>query len=229
MRPSAKTLLNFPKRLLIPLAVVLFVIVLSLAFYFRQLLSQVVLVPILYLAWLGGLIALVAIMALPNKVRIHETENIPEDPQPTTVGRIRAWVVPLGYNRWKSHMLGSFPLDLRKLVFGILAYRLHLSPEEVSRKVLDGSLALPHDVRAALQMDPVPSEQTYYPDGLLPSGSNNDIEASAPGCLSALVMWFRELFRGQKRMPVNRTATDEQIVHMVEYLEHLMEVENGNR
>lgn len=152
-----------------------FLLTALLALFFRDAVRELVVIPLLYLAWLAGLVfrsvhqgiiwgLLVAIVTILLFARLRSLssrtgEQRGELQRPGMRGRVNFWARQL-----EIRANDTFPDEIalqefKKLIVSVLSYRLNLSPQEVEDRLRRGEVAAPPEIRAYFQ----PPQSTFRP------------------------------------------------------------------
>jgi hypothetical protein len=205
---------------------VVFLIVLGLAYLYRQQIIAIVLVPILYVLWVVNLAlrifgqqciwTLALIIALILSVIYSRRNEKPIKSLDRTVygrgpavGRIRFWRRRVRVNSNAIYAVSYRRPAMRHLIIQALAYRGNSNHQEIEKKLRSGEMSVPEDVSNILGLDDRPVE------------ARNSIN---PGEFIKLRLdWLLGRFITPKYTP------DPQIEKIAEYLEELTEVDNDAR
>jgi hypothetical protein len=147
-------------------AIGVFALALVAALFFQDTVREVVVLPILYLIWLGGLLLrsfdqgclwsaglLVALVLALNAARKPSTfRDVPPQTQSrsTPVGRIHQWRNQVSAGRASDVAHDSFRTDLRRLLADVWAHQYHQPLDDVRRQLRLDQLPLPDVVRSML-------------------------------------------------------------------------------
>ena len=210
------------------IAFVVFIAVLGLAVLYQDQLKDAVLVPMLYLLWVGDLVfksfdqrciwllALVIALALSLSFSRRTKEPVEDHRKSTsnhylTGGRIRFWRGQIRVGSSAVYASGYRRSELRRLVIKTLAYREGVSNEEIKEQLHSGGLNVPPEVSYILGLD-----------------DTQDSSDQPVDLMKRIEGWFGQI---KLRFGVSEFSPDPRIEKIAEYLEKLMEVDNdvGNR
>ncbi len=225
------------KRLVLAAAVLL-VILLVLLFYARDVIREVVVLPVSYLFWAGGIllrttpqfffwIALLLILALAafRSLSGKRKETAPTPPELFEMeatrdagGRVMFWAIKVNLMRQTNgaYYLNTFHNTLGKLLLEVLAHRYRLTSLQVEERLRDGTLNVPPEVRE------------YALTGM------GRFEPDQIGFLAYLWRRVREfvnmLTAGMKSSAPETLLgrDDSQVARILEYIEEELEVRNDN-
>jgi len=148
----------------LPLAIILLLAAL-LAPFLRDFIREVIVIPLLYLFWLGlllaesipqagfwgcfvGLALLIAGRSLLRSPRLAPRRRGTKTASP---GRIETWVKLLQQARQEPYYRWRLAQRFRELTLDTLAHAEHLSRKQVRQRLAEGQLGLPPEIRAYLQ------------------------------------------------------------------------------
>jgi len=151
------------KRRLLPLALILIVaglLTVVLQEYTRQLI-----VPFLFLAWIGRLlvetvpqvmiwglfIAIALLVAARSLLNRRATSPPVRRLQPPVEGRIERWATLIEQSRHETYYRWQLAQPLRALIIGVLAHRQRSTPRQIKQQLAANSIELPPDIEAYLQ------------------------------------------------------------------------------
>jgi hypothetical protein len=154
------------RRRLIFVGLGLLVLLTALAFSLRDVVREVIVIPLSYLFWVIGIfidstpqiffwlaLLLISLLAAgrairPNKkaveVRFRTDSMVPAN----AVGRVGYWVSRVNTLRLGSFYKQNFNQSLNRLLLDMLSYRHHLTTRQVEQAIRNGSLYLPQDIAA---------------------------------------------------------------------------------
>lgn len=211
------------------LVFIVFVIVLSFAIIYRDQLKEAVLIPLLYLLWVGDLalksfdqqciwlLALFSALFLSlaysrraAKKSFGSTSHATRS-RPLSAGRIHFWKTQVRVSSSKVYARTYRRSELRRLVIKTLAYRENHEDEQIKEQIRSRQLRVPAEVSYVLGVDDQPVE---------PDQSTRFIQR-----IQQRFNWIIERFNAPTFTP------DPRLEKVAEYLESLMEVDNdtGNR
>jgi hypothetical protein len=208
------------------LAFVVFIAVLGLAYFYREQITEIVLVPILYVLWIIDialqmfgqrciwLLALVIALAL-SLVFSRRNEKPVKDLDRTVytrgpaVGRIHFWRRRVRVNSGAIYAISYRRSEMRQLVIRALAYRENSRIRDIEDQLRSGQLSVPAEVSHLLGLDDQP-EESHKSLGLI-------------DFIKLRFEWITE------RFVTPRYSPDPKIEKVAEYLENLMEVDNDTR
>ncbi len=193
-----------PRRLII-FGVTLAVLTFALFFWMREIVHEVVVLPLSYLFFLGGIVvdttpqvffwfAMVSIAIYiayrslnkrqkPGELVLH---RIPVDDQPKeSAGRLSFWATKVNILRQHrgSYFLGGFHLTFGRLVIDLISHRYHLTPGQVEERVRDGSLDLPDEVKEYLMYSLSRQQISVKPFSAVMGGIHNcDYQVASLAC-----------------------------------------------
>lgn len=217
-----------PRNILIQLifTLLVFLATLILALVFRETLRETLLVPLLYLVWVGNLAfksldqsciwvaALMVALAIGMGYRRRAKTPL-ESPQtilrrPPPAGRIQFWQSQLGVRRGLTSDQRLTAWEARRLFINLLAYREHTNAEQIKKQLSRGELTLPAEIRAHLALED--------------NGSRPEQPIPPLERLRQMVIEYLNLpDRGAASRP------DPKWEKVADYLESLMEVEHDIR
>jgi hypothetical protein len=164
------------RRALIAATLATVLVTLGGVLYARDFIYEGVVVPILYVIWLGNLVInsadqaflwLLAVFILlilllrglnlrPGKLpRMAEMQ-----PQTVEKGRVAFWAVKMILGSRGEYSRRYFYLELKKLVLATLGHRENMSPREVEESLRAGTMRIPDDMQRFVQSW---SEEGYTP------------------------------------------------------------------
>lgn len=160
-----------PQRLVL-FGVLLAILTFTLFFWMREVVHEVVVLPLSYLIYLGGIVvdttpqvffwfAMVSIAIYIAYRSLNKRQKpgdlalrrMPVDDQPKEIsGRLSFWATKVNILRQHrgSYFLGGFHLTFGRMVMDLISHRYHLTPAQVEDRVRDGSLELPDEVKEYL-------------------------------------------------------------------------------
>lgn len=162
---------NVPRnRRFIIIAVVFILISIIMLFWAREIIREVVVLPLSYLLYLAGIIIdytpqiffwivllliglRISYLSISRKKVKDETEMAryrrPINDSPITSGRVLFWLnkVNLYRSGRGAYYTSTFHQALSHTLFQLLAYRYRMTVPQVGEGVKDGTLALPQDIR----------------------------------------------------------------------------------
>ncbi len=162
---------NVPRnRRFVIFAVVFILISIIMLFWARDVIREVVVLPLSYLFYLAGIIIdytpqiffwivllliglRIAYLSISRKKTKDEAElalyRRPIGDSPVTSGRVWFWLnkVHLYRSGRGAYYSNTFHQALSQTLFQLLAYRYHTTVPQVTESVKDGTLALPQDIR----------------------------------------------------------------------------------
>lgn len=157
---------RFKERIPLILTLLVFLAALILAVTFRSKLQETVLIPILYLVWIGNLAIRsldqnciwVAALLLAIAIGLSSTRRAkkPVEILPAAVrrtpatGRIQFWRHQIGGRRGVTAPQHLRSWEARRLFYQLMAYREHTSVEEIKKRFAQPDPALPAEVRLLL-------------------------------------------------------------------------------
>jgi hypothetical protein len=164
----------------VALALFLFFFTLVL-FAFRDFVREGVVVPILYVFWLGGLIAnsisqiyyvlglfaLGVILAVASLRYFFVGFQLPAERLPVVEepSRYQFWFRRCRHIASSSFFLSNLGMELRRLVLMVLAYQEHRDMWELEREIIENEFEVPPDVQALIsqrQLGDTPKEQRAW-------------------------------------------------------------------
>jgi hypothetical protein len=206
--------------------IVVFFAALGLAYFYRQQVIQIALVPILYLAWVIDLALQIfgqrciwitaLIITLVLSLRVFQRREKPIKGLDHTVyergpavGRIQFWRQRVRVNSNAIYAVSYRRPAMRQLIIQALAYRENSNTQEIEKKLRSGEMNLPAEVSSILGLDnqPVKSRSSI---GLIEF-------------IKLRLDWIKGRFIKPKYIP------DPQIEKVADYLENLMEVDDDAR
>jgi hypothetical protein len=207
----------------IALFLVIFLMVLGVAALYREELKESLLVPLLYILWIGELtfksfdqqciwllaltIALVLSVSFSRQSRKPvEKSRLKRRRSSLAAGRIRFWRGQLRVGSSSVYAHSYRRLAIRQLVLRALAYRMGLDEEEIKAQIHSGRLQVPSEVGYVLGMDTTQDQ----PVGFL---------KRLQGRFEAITEWFG----------TSTFSPDPRLEKVADYLENLLEVENDVR
>ena len=219
---------QFLPRLQLILVLSVFILTLSLAITYKDQLQDAVVIPLLYLLWVGDLvfksfdqqciwllslfIALVISLSFARREK-NLVENPPtvQERHSLVAGRTHFWRTQVRLSASKVYARGYRRSELRRLVTKALSYHENCDEEQIKAQIRSGQLVVPSEVRSILGVDDHQDE---------PNPSLSFIEN-----IRQRFAWLIERFAEPRFIP------DPRIEKIVEYLESIMEVDNdtGNR
>lgn len=156
----------FKERIPLILTLVVFLAALVLAVIFRSKLQETVLIPILYLVWIGNLAIRsldqnciwVAALLLAIAIGLSSTrrakkpvEALPAAARRTlATGRIHFWRNQIGARRGVTAPQRLRSWEARRLFYQLMAYREHTSVEEIKKRFNQPDSTLPDEIRLLL-------------------------------------------------------------------------------
>jgi hypothetical protein len=211
-------------QFLVPLLI--FIAVAGLLYIFRELITEIILMPILYVLWvvdlalqifgqqciwfLALIIALILSFAFSRrrgKSDLYLRQTV-YDPGPA-IGRIQFWRRRVRVNSGAIHAVSYRNPGVWELVARALAYHENSDVKEIEEQLRSGQLQVPVEVGQILGLD----IQSIEPRPKV-------------GFINSIKLWFRrmvEYFTPQKFVP------DPKIEKVAEYLEGLVEVDNDDK
>ena len=201
---------------------IVFIAIVVFAIIYREPLIEVVLVPILYILWLGNLIfksfdqRCIWLLALVITLLVSLSLSRSKQKQPKAnlklpqrrdlaVGRIRFWQGQIRVGSSSVYARTYRRSELRQLTFKVLAYQDNCSIEEVRTRLRSGQLQVPAEVRYVLGLE-IPDDD--------PTHAQNRIER-----IQQTFERFLERFFTSEFIP------DPRLVKVAEYLESKMEID----
>jgi hypothetical protein len=159
------------------LAGLVFVTFLVLAIVFQETLKEVVLVPLLYLLWLGNFIlksfdqrciwllaliitVLTSLSISRPKQKTQKTNLASPKRRDLSAGRIQFWQGQIRVSSSTVYTRTYRRSELRQLTFKVLAYQENCSIEEVRARLRTGQLQVPTEVRYVLGLEIPEDDQT---------------------------------------------------------------------
>jgi hypothetical protein len=134
--------------------------------------GEVVVVPLLFLWWaaqvlyqsipqalLWGVFVLIAVLLVANSFPWSSAPLPPVAPQTAAQGRVADWSRWLRDSSRDDHSRWRLAQRLSQLAVETLAFREQCPPQEISRRLGDGSLNIPPQLRTYLQAGSAP----YWP------------------------------------------------------------------
>lgn len=210
------------------IAFVVFIAVLGLAILYQDQLKEAVLVPMLYILWVGELvfnsfdqqciwllalvIALVLSLSFSRRTKEPVEDYRMSAPQHFLgTGRIRFWRGQIRVGSSAVYASGYHRSELRRMVIKTLAYREGLRDEEIKEQLRSGRLNVPPEVRYILGLD-----------------DTRDSPDQPMNLMKRIDGWFDQIIG---RFGVSTYSPDPRLEKVAEYLESLMEVDDdiGNR
>jgi hypothetical protein len=208
------------------LTIAVFFAVLGLATLYRQQIIEIVLVPILYLAWIIDLAlqifgqqciwTIAIIIALVLSLRFFQRKEKPIKGLDRTVynrgpavGRIQFWRRRVRVNSNAIYAVSYRRPAMRQLIIQALAYRENSNSREIEKKLRSGQMKLPSAVNSILRLD----DQTV----------ESRISIGLIEFIKLRVDWIMGRFKSPIYLP------DSQIEKVADYLEYLLEVDNDAR
>lgn len=150
-------------------ALLVFLVVLALAAAFQDILREIVLIPVLYVIWVGKLAfrgldqrciwsVLLFLAILFSQVLLRPSRRPPPLVRPASrreapAGRIHFWREQVRAASGKLFARRYRSSDLRQLVTHVLAYRQHTTADKVMKEIRTGQLDIPSQVCYALCLD----------------------------------------------------------------------------
>jgi hypothetical protein len=219
---------KFRPKLSIILPIVILII---LAFTYRNVLRSMVLVPLAYLIFIVRLIAgsigqqtlwisfvvfssIIAIISLAIRNE-EQPEEAPIEHKYST--RLQVWLHSVGRKERSKYFQWNLAQDLSKLMIEAIAYRQGISHRQVVRRLEAGELDLPANITAYLQI----SQKPFMHTGLAKYDNGN---------------WFSRIWAAiSRQIPIEKYTTQtpldlepEVIIHFLEnYLELDSEIWSG--
>jgi hypothetical protein len=131
--------------------------------------GEVVVVPLLFLWWaaqvlyqsihqglLWGLFVLIAMLLVAKNFPSSSVPLPPATPHTAALGRVAEWSRWIHAARRDDHSRWRLAQRLALLAIETLAFREQCAPQEISRRLRDGSLDMPPQVRAYIQAGSAP-------------------------------------------------------------------------
>lgn len=231
-----------PRRLLLFGGVILLLSA-ALLLWARDLIRELIVLPLSYLIWAGGLfventpqIFFWSVLLVLSSVAAYRSlagrgkETFPEPIELDTgprnrpiSGRVVFWSFKVGGLRQTNspYFRGTFEQAVGKLLFDTLAYRFRLTQNQLEDALRDGSLDVPPEVRAyaldglrRLDPDPVP----FWPA----------LWERIVGALRGLLSRTRLLRARAFTLPAETNAQEERVLIILKYLEKELEVPNDD-
>jgi hypothetical protein len=160
--------------MLVAVALLVFAVALALLLLLRQTVREAVVVPILYLAWLGNLVfrsihqaifwalfslavAVLLFTSLPRRSRPRRAATRPVGRAPEN-RRVATWAALAARLADESRADFFASREFRKLIVSVWAYRVNLSPMELESDIRSGVLEVPPEWRFYFQASPRPQE-----------------------------------------------------------------------
>ncbi len=138
--------------------------------------SDLVVVPLLFLWWtvqvlyssipqalLWGVFVVIAVLLVAKNFPWGSAPLLPVAPQTDALGRVTDWSRWLYDARRDAHSRWRLAQRLSQLAVETLAFREQCAPQEISRRLNDGSLDIPPQLRAYLRAGNAP----YWPKSKL--------------------------------------------------------------
>ena len=206
------------------LVLIVFVAVLGVAYINRELIADIILVPILYVLWVIDLalqifgqpciwiLALIIAVVLSFAFSRHKEKQSMSMRQTVygpgpAVGRIQFWRRQVRVNSGALHVASYRNPGMWQLVVHALAYHHSSDIKEIEEQLRSGQLQVPVEVRQILGLDIRLDE---------PRQTANFIEAIRRG-----FRWVVESFKPKKYIP------NPSIEKVAKYIENLLESDNG--
>src|SRR5215207_7651304 len=108
------------------------------------------------LALVWGLFVVIAVLLVAKSFPAGSPPLPPTAPQSVAHGRVAEWSRWLHNSRRDDHSRWRLAQKLSLLAIETLAFREQCSPQEISRRLRDGSLDIPPQVRAYLHIGSAP-------------------------------------------------------------------------
>lgn len=206
-------------------ALFLFFFVLVL-FVFRDFIREGVVVPVLYVLWLGGLVVnsvsqiyyifalfiLGIILAVASLRYLLAGFQLPSEKLPSLdePSRYRFWLRRSQRLSSSGFFLSSLGMELRRLVLMVLAYQEHRDMWELEREIVEKQFDVPPDVHA-----------------LIAQRQLGEAPATEPGVWNRLLVRFFKAFR----LPESSSdgLVERRVENIVAYLEKRLEVKHDRR
>jgi hypothetical protein len=220
------------RRRLIIVGLVLLAALSVLLFSLRDVVREVVVIPLSYLFWLVGLFVrntsqiffwlaavliglLVAYRSIrPRKKAFDEINRVPggDSMAPSTdFGRVGFWLTRINALRMGSFYRDNFNHSISRLLLDVLSYRHHLPPRQVELALKRGALVVPPDVAEFV---------------LANAHARIDLQ---PNLLNWLLHSIREWFLVHvRRIPIEQQSLlDPTVRRVITYMEEELEVPYG--
>jgi hypothetical protein len=220
-------------RRLLVVGIVLLVVLGFLLFSIRELVREVIVIPVSYLIWVVGILVestnqfyfwlvllfislMVASRSLRPKKKDRELDS--EVPVPEEVGivpgrgRVGFWAMRVKLMRLGPYYQGSFNEGLSRLLVEVLAHRHHLTIRQVEQNINNGTLDVPDEVRKFVHTNLWQRE--------LKTANYVSI------FLRNLWEWF--LTKVRKVADGPESAMDPDVVRVIKYMEEELEVSYGS-
>jgi hypothetical protein len=176
LKPEFRRAALISARILIPLAV------LALMLIYRDVVREVVVIPLYYLVWLVEnflnsinqsflwilLVAAFFIVAISTRPkRISQHPYVDEDSLFKETGdRVAFWALRIIQGR-RGYFRVEFDAQIEALTCLVYAYRLRSGPEEIRKRLQAGELELPPEVQAFIRQKEAGSQKTGWIASLL--------------------------------------------------------------
>lgn len=231
-----------PRRLVIT-GILLLVVSAVLLFWARDIVRELIVNPLSYLIWLGGIFIrstnqiffwyIFAAIALVIAFRsLAGRRKVAAQPPITAVfpgdhanhGRLHFWTVRVSlFHRGFRYYLGSFHDSLGHLLIDQLAYRFHLTPAQVEERLGEDTLDVPPEIREYALIGRSRSVET---DQGRFSRLWSDI-------FQKIMQAVRAFFSGQpgharQSSPAHAADEDPRIARVLEYMEKELEVSHDD-
>lgn len=223
---------RFNKRRLYVVSAILLVMVTAILFSLRDVVREVIVIPITYLVWVIGILIestaqlffwlavlfialLVAWRSIrpPKKPRdetIYRPLTSDETLSASGRGRVAFWLTRVNTLRLGNYYHANFNEAVSRMLVDMLAYRHHLTPRQVEQAISRGSISVPPDIvefvrkNAGQRMFVQPSLLTWI--------------------MNALREWF--LTRINREAAKTDDVLDPAVRRVIAYMEEELEVTN---
>ena len=152
------------RKRLLPLGVILLAAIL-LAPLFRNFIREVVVIPLLYVFWIGrivfdtipqtgfwGCFLLIALlMASASLLKKSKSKSSTHEVKTVQPGRVETWAHLIRQATEEDYYQWRLAQPLRELILETLAHEARLTSKQIKQRLIDDQLDIPPEIRAYLQ------------------------------------------------------------------------------